>query len=342
MAWIESHDNLKDHPKTRRAARLLGVSVPTIIGHLHLLWHWCLSYAEDGDLSGYDAADIAEAVMWDGDPNQFIDALLNCGPAGKTGFLERDDQGRLLVHDWYDYAGRLLEKREEAREAGARGNHERWHVQRGIVDPTCPYCQEASAQDGQAIGSPSGGESGGDSQPESEPNRVLSHRTVPYQTVPYQDRQTDSATTRQMDKPEAKNVGPSVGQSIGLSVDAAEPSPDMAAIARHYGERIGMLGPSIFADLGDWHDRGMEAEVIMAAIDRTAEARSEGRIRGSPDSYLRGVLRQMYNDGIRTADDLRARGRADPRSPDYDPVAVILERAEEWERQYKEVAGGDS
>jgi len=178
MAWIESHDNLKDHPKTRRAARLLGVSVPTIIGHLHLLWHWCLSYADDGDLSGYDAADIAEAVMWDGDPDQFIEALINCGPAGKAGFLERDAQGRLLVHDWHEYAGKLIAKREEAREAGARGNHERWHVQRGIVDPTCPYCQEASEKDGQVIGSPSGGESGGDSQPESEPNRVLSHSTL--------------------------------------------------------------------------------------------------------------------------------------------------------------------
>src|SRR5690606_32767207 len=52
------------------------------------------------------------------------------------------------------------------------------------------------------------------------------------------------------------SVSPSVGQSIGLPVDAAEPSPDMAAVARHYGERIGMLGPSIFADLGDWHNRG--------------------------------------------------------------------------------------
>src|SRR5690606_32024151 len=69
--------------------------------------------------------------------------------------------------------------------AGARGNHERWHVQRGIVDPTCPTCQEASEKDGQVIGSPSGGESGSDSQPESAPNRVLSHSTltVPNSTV---------------------------------------------------------------------------------------------------------------------------------------------------------------
>jgi len=155
-------------------------------------------------------------------------------------------------------------------------------------------------------------------------------------------RETTDETRARAREADSVAVRPSVGQSIGLPVDAAEPSPDMAAIARHYGERIGMLGPSIFADLGDWHDRGMDAEVIMAAIDRTAEARSEGRIRGSPDSYLRGVLRQMYNDGIRTADDLRARGRADPRSPDYDPVSVILERAAEWDKQYQGGVGGDS
>src|SRR5690606_21973542 len=177
---------------------------PTIIGHLHLLWHWCLSYAEDGDLSAYDAADIAEAVMWDGDPDQFIEALINCGPAGKAGFLERDAQGRLLVHDWHEYAGKLLEKREEAREAGARGNHERWHVQRGIVDPTCPFCAESQGDSVPESGGEShtrsggdshtrsGGESGGESQPESEPNRVLSHRTL---TVPNHTNKLNAAAS---------------------------------------------------------------------------------------------------------------------------------------------------
>src|SRR5690606_20278603 len=160
---------------------MLGVSIPTMVGHLHLLWHWCLKYADDGDLSGYDSADVADAMMWEGDPDQLVEALLNCGPGGRMGFLARDEQGRLLVHDWHEYAGRLIEKRAEAREAGARGNHERWHVRRGISDPSCPYCQEESAQNKGAIGTRSGGDSGGDSGTDSESNRVLSHRTL---TVP--------------------------------------------------------------------------------------------------------------------------------------------------------------
>src|SRR5690625_5108457 len=120
---------------------MLGVSIPTIMGHLHLLWHWCLEYADDGNLSPYDAHDIADAVMWEGEPDDLISALLNCGPGDKAGFLEQGQDG-WIVHDWMDYAGKLVAKREEARESGARGNHERWHTQRGVVDPECQFCQE--------------------------------------------------------------------------------------------------------------------------------------------------------------------------------------------------------
>src|SRR5687767_5633894 len=55
MAWIESHQEIARHPKTRKLARLLGGSVPTAIGHLHLLWWWAVDYAEDGWLGKYTA-----------------------------------------------------------------------------------------------------------------------------------------------------------------------------------------------------------------------------------------------------------------------------------------------
>ena len=112
MAWIESHQELRDHPKTKRLARLLGCSLPQAIGHLHLLWWWALDYAQDGDLTGYDAADIAEVCQWQGDPDEFVDALLRCGIDGRPGFLEQTD-GRLVIHDWWQYAGRLVERRRQ-------------------------------------------------------------------------------------------------------------------------------------------------------------------------------------------------------------------------------------
>lgn len=112
MAYIESHQELGRHPKTRKAARLLGVSIPALIGHLHLLWHWSLDFAQDGDLSRHDPADIADAVYWEGDPEVFLAALRDCGIGGGSGFLDADENGALLLHDWYEYAGRLIERRQ--------------------------------------------------------------------------------------------------------------------------------------------------------------------------------------------------------------------------------------
>jgi len=39
------------------------------VGLLHCLWWWCIDYATDGDLSRYDAEDIAIACEWEGDPD---------------------------------------------------------------------------------------------------------------------------------------------------------------------------------------------------------------------------------------------------------------------------------
>ena len=112
MAWVPSHTELREHPKTKRCARMLGAPRAQMIGHLHMLWWWALDYAKDGDLSRYDAADIADAAEWAGDPGAFVDALAGCGARDQHGFLEREG-GRLLLHDWGEYGGRYLEQRRK-------------------------------------------------------------------------------------------------------------------------------------------------------------------------------------------------------------------------------------
>lgn len=123
MAWIESHQSLKDHPKTRKMARVLGISIPATIGHLHCLWWWALDYADDGQLNKYEPLDIAIGGEWDGDPGTFVDSLVSAG------FLDETDTG-LEVHDWQDYGGKLLARKQanakraqEARDA-KRAEHE--------------------------------------------------------------------------------------------------------------------------------------------------------------------------------------------------------------------------
>jgi len=74
-----------------------------------------VDYAEDGDLSAFDAIQVSEAAGWTGDAGEFLQALLQCGGPQHSGFLERDGD-TLRVHDWSNYAGRLIERREANRE----------------------------------------------------------------------------------------------------------------------------------------------------------------------------------------------------------------------------------
>ena len=114
MAWIELHQSLTTHKKTRRLARRLGLGVPEgipqTIGHLCLFWLWCVDGTEDGSLEGLDAQDIADAAGWTGKPEAFLDAMI------EAEFIEKKADGRLEIHDWNDYIGKLIKSREESRE----------------------------------------------------------------------------------------------------------------------------------------------------------------------------------------------------------------------------------
>lgn len=133
MVWIESHSEIVGHPKTRRLAKALRITERDAVGLLHMLWHWALKYAPDGDLSRFDDEDIALAVDWtvddDGAPSCVIEALK------ATRFVDADGQ----IHDWDEYTGRLIERREAnaermrqtraAREANKGNQAVREHVQ---------------------------------------------------------------------------------------------------------------------------------------------------------------------------------------------------------------------
>jgi hypothetical protein len=113
MAWLQSHQELRSHPKTIKAARLLGVSLPTMVGHLHLLWWWALDHAPDGDLSRFDAEDVAMAAQYEGNADALLTALRECGPGISNGFLTVDKK----LHDWSEYGGKYGRRVEQAKKA---------------------------------------------------------------------------------------------------------------------------------------------------------------------------------------------------------------------------------
>lgn len=106
MAWIESHQSLRDHPKTKRLCGILRLDGSAVVGNLHYLWWWAIDYRMDGVLTGLNDTEIAEAAGYRGDSKSFVDALV------KAGFLDRRD-GVLTIHDWRDYCGNLVSKRLE-------------------------------------------------------------------------------------------------------------------------------------------------------------------------------------------------------------------------------------
>lgn len=111
MAWIQSHQELRYHYKTKRLARELKVSVPAAIGHLHCLWWWAIDFAPDGDLSKLDDYEIADAIGYEGDDESRAKTALV-----SAGFLDSNDDGTLKIHDWFDYSGKLGDVRADARE----------------------------------------------------------------------------------------------------------------------------------------------------------------------------------------------------------------------------------
>lgn len=104
MAWIEVHQALPNHRKLLLAANELGIAPVPLMGHLVALWLWALDNAPSGRLEGIPNSLIASACQWKKGAVKLVFALTSSG-------LLDDDHGTLVIHDWQDYAGRLIAKR---------------------------------------------------------------------------------------------------------------------------------------------------------------------------------------------------------------------------------------
>lgn len=200
MAWIESHDGLGEHIKTRRLATALNVSLPTAVGHLQFLWWTALKYAEDGCLSNLTNEDIAYYSKWDGEPDVLVYALVNAK------FLDSVD-GVYWLHDWNDYAGRLIEQREKNRERSKQAREK--ERAKSVSEPYANSTRTVSER----------GANGAKSV--SEPCRAtVPNLTVPNPTQPNRTEQDTTTTTTE----DAEDTDASVGE-VAAAVVHSEPVP---------------------------------------------------------------------------------------------------------------------
>lgn len=101
------------HRKRKRLRLVLG---PGSTDYILDLWLRTAMNRPLGVLHNMDETDIAIDAGWEGNPHEFIQALLDCG------FLDRDDNGTFALHDWathQSYAVHADARSEKASKAAA-------------------------------------------------------------------------------------------------------------------------------------------------------------------------------------------------------------------------------
>jgi hypothetical protein len=114
VAWIQVHQQLKDHRKLLAAADELEIEPPHMLGLLTSFWLWALDNAPSGSLEGISNRNIARAAQWNKEPDTFVEAMKSAG------FLDITEDGTLEIHDWYEYAGKLIDQREAEKQRSRR------------------------------------------------------------------------------------------------------------------------------------------------------------------------------------------------------------------------------
>jgi hypothetical protein len=281
MAWIESHQTLARHPKAIKAAHLLGIGRAQVIGHLHLLWWWALDYAQDGDVSAFGAVELAEAAAWEGNAEAFVTALLDCGPGGRPGFLERTADGRLVIHDWWEYAGKLIARRtlDAARKRADRAR-------------TSDGRPAAAPPDGQGTSPARPADAATDVQRTSSGRPADVSRTVPNPTVPNQPNPTDQPRDASR-APNGRAAVASGGRPAGRRKPEEIATWEPLAFARLWNF-FGKLGGCEDA-AREWDRLQPDRELMRAmrlAIEQQREAFGWGQPGGQAQPYLSTWLHQ--------------------------------------------------
>ena len=114
MAWIQVHQQLKDHRKVLAAADELEIDPAHMLGLIISFWLWALDNAPNGTLEGINNRMIARAAQWSGSPDVFVETMTHAG------LLDEEQPGVLTIHDWYEYTGKLIDQREAERDRARR------------------------------------------------------------------------------------------------------------------------------------------------------------------------------------------------------------------------------
>ena len=100
------------HPKFKKLKRRLKASQVVVVGVLESIWMIGKQVHHDGGIGRMSNEDIAAHIEYDGDHDQLISALVDCG------WLDLCPENRLVIHDWEQHRPNFVKAIAARREKG--------------------------------------------------------------------------------------------------------------------------------------------------------------------------------------------------------------------------------
>ncbi|TIC78807.1 hypothetical protein [Nocardioides sp. GY 10127] len=174
MTWFRVDDQLPDNRKARSIRR----SHPEKTRDSSPFGLWTLAGAWAGRQrnGGFVPAEVLEE--WDDDATAMAARLVDAGLWRPD---EVDDEPGYRFHDWNDMNPGV--EAPDYSDAGAQGNHMRWHVREGKVSKTCRFCTDTDTPDSRPPVAPSRGRLAPDSPPTRDPESPRPDPTRPDPTA---------------------------------------------------------------------------------------------------------------------------------------------------------------
>lgn len=137
-------DRMPEHRKVEAAG-----------GDASWLWVCAMAYCHRNKTDGIISAGRILKVSDRRNPERLIKILIRERMLHESGHdcasCVQPLRGNYVIHDYVDWQRGTIAERE-AREAkaagGSLGNHQRWHLSRGIIDPECQWCVASATSNG--------------------------------------------------------------------------------------------------------------------------------------------------------------------------------------------------
>lgn len=230
MTWFKVDDSFYDHPKVFDApdcALALWVRAGS----------WSARNLTDGFVPAKMPARFCD------DPDTAVRELVDRG-------LWRRTKGGYRFHDWTTYQP-TKEEAQRKSSGGRLGNHRRWHVDRGIADPGCPYCQHKPGSDNR-----SDTDHSADRSSESGPNPPVPSRPVPKGRVPVGDHSAGDQSVRAGAR--TREAARWLNLRYGLTDD------ESALVVAEVQRRAGEIRASVVAYMQGMTENGTLADIVGA------------------------------------------------------------------------------